>query len=461
MGAVVALAGRAVDVAASLMNLSPQFSIDDRERIRSLAENLAMIRSDLQAERAPSPFRSADTLRSHAVPLLGELEETVRLIPEAFAGAQSLSAYAPRTPGHAPPARLFVPDAFADPKHIRFALKGCLAASLCYVIYLALDWPGISTAVITCFLTALSTIGSSHQKQLLRIAGAITGGALGLAAQIFILPSVDSITGFMLLFLVITFVGAWFMTSSPRLSYFGVQLAYAFYIINLSDFKIQTSLTEGRDRVVGILLGLAMMWLVFDQLWGAPAGVAMKRAFISTLRALAKMAREPLSGNRPTAIEQSYALRESVNTGFNNVKALADGVLFEFGSSRQQDLALRSRILCWQPQLRMLFVGCVALLKYRLQLPGFELPEQVRLAQRELEESLARTVDAMAARLLGEVSERAQSLDAALARLRDSVQILASNEAQGALTAHATTLLSLSERITKLALSVAKDVEPA
>jgi hypothetical protein len=32
--------------------------------------------------------------------------------------------------------------------------------------------------------------------------------------------------------------------------------------------------------------------------------------------------------------------------------SLADGVLFEFGPSRQQDLALRDQIRRWQPQLR-------------------------------------------------------------------------------------------------------------
>ena len=47
-------------------------------------------------------------------------------------------------------------------------------------------------------------------------------------------------------------------------------MALAFYLINLQEFAIQTSLSVARDRVVGILLGLFMMWLVFDQLWGVP-----------------------------------------------------------------------------------------------------------------------------------------------------------------------------------------------
>src|SRR5216684_2724967 len=118
----------------------------------------------------------------------------------------------------------------------------------------------------------------------LRISGAIVGGFIfGMGAQILILPYLDSIGGFTLLFIAVTILGAWFATSSPRLSYFGVQLALAFYVVHLQEFGIQTSLALSRDRVVGILLGLFMMWLVFDQLWGAPAIVEIKNAFISTI----------------------------------------------------------------------------------------------------------------------------------------------------------------------------------
>src|SRR5437868_9464032 len=100
-----------------------------------------------------------------------------------------------------------------------------------------MEWPGISTSVTTCLLTALSTIGASHQKQFLRICGALVGGfVLGMGSQIFILPHFDSIAGFVLLFAAATALAAWFMTSSPRLSYFGIQVALAFYLINLSEF---------------------------------------------------------------------------------------------------------------------------------------------------------------------------------------------------------------------------------
>jgi multidrug resistance protein MdtO len=215
-------------------------------------------------------------------------------------------------------------------------------------------------------LTALSTVGFSRQKQILRFSGAVVDGFIfGIGAQVCILPHLDSITGFTVLFVAVSAVAPWFATSSPRLSYFGVQIIVAFYLINLQEFREQISLGIARDRVVGILLGLCAMWLIFDQLWGTLASVEMKKAFASNLRWLAEFERQPLSEERKVAIERSYFLRETINTNFDKVRSLADAVLFEFGSAHQQDLALRSQIRKWQPQLRMLFLTRITLFKYR------------------------------------------------------------------------------------------------
>jgi len=198
MGAVVVLIGRLVDIAANPTHLVIYNSDEDRTQIRDLAQSIAGIRADLLRGRIPAPIRWATGV-SPAAPLLSEMEKTVCLIPQVFASSQPLSTYVSTYPGSGdPPFTLFVRDAWSNPEYIKFALKGCLAASLCYIIYNAIDWPGISTAVTTCFLTALSTVGSSHQKQFLRITAAVAGGAIGIGIQIFVLPELDSIGGFTL-----------------------------------------------------------------------------------------------------------------------------------------------------------------------------------------------------------------------------------------------------------------------
>jgi multidrug resistance protein MdtO len=458
MGAVAALAGRVVDIAAGLADLSIRLSAESRERVRLLMENIAGIRADLRDGGIPRLRKSVrETNALPELPMLYEMERTVSLIAGVFVGSQSLGAYSPPISSGDPPRRLLVHDALSNPNHIKFGLKGCLAASLCYIIYTSLNWPGISTAVTTCLLTALTTIGASRQKQVLRFSGVLAGGAIGIASQVFILPQFDSIFGFTLLFVAVTVLAAWITASGPRISYFGLQFAVAFYFINLGEFKIQTSLVPARDRVVGVLLGLFMMWLVFDQLWGASAAVEMRRTFISSLRSLAQFAREPISKNLQIAIHQSYSLRETINQGFNTVRAFADGVLFEFGPSRQQDLAWRSQIVRWQPQLRICFLTRVTLLKYRLQLPGFKLPERVHTAQREFDEHFAATLDGMADRLEGKARQRLHGLETSLAGLETAMMTCQPVEPQG-VAVDSRTFLLLSRRITGLAMALDKEI---
>jgi multidrug resistance protein MdtO len=457
MSGVVALVGRLVDIAVATTQLSFHSSESDAKQFQKLAVTVSRIRSDLMNRRIPQAVQlSSDDETPHPLPLLREMEKIVELIPHAFAGSRSLDEYLPAS-DDTPRSKLFAPDAFANPEHFEFALKGCLAASICYIIYNSIAWPGISTAVTTCLLTALSTIGASRQKQILRFGGALVGGFLiGMGSQIFILPHLDSIAGFTLLFILVTFLASWIMTSSPRLSYFGLQVALAFYLINLQEFAMQTSLSIARDRVVGILLGLFMMWLIYDQLWSVPAAVEMKRTFISNLRLLAQLVREPLPGREKTW--RGFSLRKTIDANFNKVRSEADGVLFELGSSRRQDLALRDRIRRWQPPLHTFLVIRLALLKYRLQLPGFELPPSVRVAQHEFDEHLAEILDDMADRLEGKTSERKDDLKGAFEGLENTVRSCCSQGPQELLSADLQTFLTLSRSIENVTLSLDKKI---
>ncbi len=459
MGAVIALTGTLVELAANLRSPT-HLSGDDREQIRLLAENVGSVRSALLAEGTPllNAFHVTQESVPRPIPFVAEMEKTVQLMKEVLIGSQSLSVFAPQPSSGDPPPTFFVRDALTNVRHIQFAVKGCFAASVCYIIYNGLDWPGISTAVTTCFLTALSTVGSSRQKQVLRISGALVGGFLiGMGSQVFVLPYVDSIAGFTILFILATAFASWFMTSSPRLSYFGVQVAVAFYLIHLNSFAIEPSLSIARDRVVGILLGLIMMWLVFDQLWTAPAVVEMKKAFISVLRLLAQFAKEPVSPDLGVARERSYSLRETINRGFDSAGASADAVVFEFGPSRHQDLAWRSKLKECQPQLRLLFLTEIALWKYRARLPGFELPQAIHVAQRDFDNELARMLNALADRIDGRRSE-AKAPEEWLAPLEHAVRVFDAAETQQKTAVRFQTFLSLHRRIESLATSLQGEI---
>jgi multidrug resistance protein MdtO len=448
MGAVVTLVGRLIDVAANMIELAINTTDYEKSRMRSLAAKVGTIRSDLLAGRIPHLELDAETATLQGAPLLSEMETTVALIPGIFTGGPSPDSHAVPHLASVSALSLFKPDAFTNPEHIKFGLKGCFAASLCYIFYNAKAWPEINTAITTCFLTALSTIGSSHQKQVLRISGALVGAVvMGIGAQVFILPYLDSIAGFTLVFVAATIVAAWCAASSPRFSYFGVQIAIAFYLVNLTEFSVQTSLLPARDRVLGILLGLLAMWLVFDHLWGVSAVVEMNKTFISSLRMLAEFVREPLSKD----LERSYALRETINGKLDKVRALADDALLEFERTREEDLAFPNRIRPWETQLRIFFITKIATWKYRAHLPGFELPESIAAGQGEFDENLARALDAMADRLEGRSIDKRFSLENGFALLERAVQDARRHEPQECLSPpRFQTFLSLHQKLQTL-----------
>ena len=363
MNAVVSLTGRSVDFAAALTHTTPDLSEADRAVAAKMADQLALIQQCLQGTCTPPELAWIAT--SSTAPLLRELEEMFSLIPKVLEGSASLEIFEAFMDRSQPQSRIFVRDAFQNPEHLQYALSGCLAGMLCYVTYMALGWPGLATSVTTCALTALSNIGSSRQRQLLRIAGAVIGGfVFGMGAQIVVLPWLDGITGFTLLFAAVTAVAAWIGTSSTRLSYCGLQIALAFYLINVNEFHIQLSLAIARDRALGVLLGIFMMWLVFERLHPKKAVTQMVETFGENLQLLARLSGFALSAHDATTIAQVRRLRTRINNNFSAVNAQADAVPFEIGPLRSQHMAARDRIRRWQAALRTFFLLELALLQY-------------------------------------------------------------------------------------------------
>jgi multidrug resistance protein MdtO len=203
-----------------------------------------------------------------------------------------------------------------------------------------------------------------------------------------------------------------------------------------------------------------MMWLVFDQLWGSPPAVEMMRSFISSLRLLAQFVKEPLQRERG-AIEHNDSLRENINAHFDTTRALADGVLFEFDASRQQDLALRNHIRQWQPKLRALFLIQIAVRKYSLQLPGFALPETIQVAQQECDDRLARMLEAVATRMENGALEESLSGKGSFGILRHAVGACCAKGSDQSLRVNVQTVLALSRTIENLATTVEKEIRSA
>jgi multidrug resistance protein MdtO len=427
MSAAIALVGRLVDIAASL-NLALRERVgptdaSDRERCTRLADELAVLGGDLMRRQLPQEIQLPSLEQPSQLPFLSMMEMTVVLIPKAFAGSEAMQEFIAAPLDDDEPTRLFLADALSNPDHAKFALRGTLAAMACYITYTAIDWPGLSTSLATCFITALSTIGSSRQKQVLRLGGAIIGGVFfGMGAQVFVLPHLDTVTGFMLLVATVTAIAAWIATASARLSYLGVQLALAFYLINLQEFTIQTSLAIARDRVFGVLLGLAAMWLLFDHLWVRKASDEMQTVFARNLEMFAELAEQLLEEDQIRAIKSVRRLRDQINTGFQAVTAQADAVLFEFGPERQRKLQIRADIRRWQPALRTLLQVEITFAQYLVQKRPTSLPPAIAQASTTFKKDVARVIRAMADEISGRPTGEGADIKSSAAKFQQELQ---------------------------------------
>lgn len=399
--AVVALTGRLMEIGSTMAYMPYNLAEGDQDRIAHVLAQLDEIEKAVNAKTVP-PVREMDALTISGIPLLPEIIRTVNLIPQVFSGQDSSGADIPPSLSLGSVSSIFVRDAFSNLEYVKFAARGCLVATLCYFTYTVLDWRGLSTSIAACTLTALSSIGASRQRQILRLTGGAAGGFIfGMGSQAFILPRLDSISQFVLLFAAVTGIAAWIATSSPRLSYFGVQMAQAFYFVHVQEFAIQTSLNVARDRVLGILFGLIVMWIVFDKIWSKPAAHEMIEVFISNLRLIANLARNLPEGKPDADLKRIRLLRYQIASNFTKVNTEADAIPFEFGQKRARHMAARAFIKRWQPSIRTLYLMELTLLQYRFFGSDAELPASIVAAQRRFNNTCAQALETMAARLEG------------------------------------------------------------
>ncbi|MCO5397886.1 FUSC family protein [Ralstonia soli] len=182
------------------------------------------------------------------------------------------------------PGGFFLPDARTNPNHLRYALKTTAAAMFCYLLYMQLDWSGIHTCFITCYVVSLSSTAETVEKLTLRIVGCLVGAALGIATLVWVMPAMTSVAELMALVFIGMWLSAWVAQGSPRIAYAGFQIAFAFLLCVLQGPSPAFDLTVARDRIIGILLGNVVVYLMFTRVWPVSIAAQVDAALAALLR---------------------------------------------------------------------------------------------------------------------------------------------------------------------------------
>jgi multidrug resistance protein MdtO len=236
--------------------------------------------------------------------VLADLKEAIVRFAEAPISENHVAA--PRKEGGG----FFVTDAFTNPNYIQYALKTTAAAMFCYFLYSLLDWPGIHTCFITCYIVSLGTTAETVEKLTLRILGCLIGAAAGYGAIIFLIPYLTSITTLMIVVFVGALAAGYVAAGSPRISYAGFQIAFAFFLCVIQGPSPAFDLTIARDRIIGILLGNIVVYLLFTNLWPTSVGKRINPAIAALLRQLGALVTADARTRRALASQAQSALME-------------------------------------------------------------------------------------------------------------------------------------------------------
>jgi multidrug resistance protein MdtO len=315
--ATAALEFRQPQVPLSLEDLSCAKAL--LEQINQLKAVLPEVEPSLSARKAP-PHQAA-------LPQLRELQFAI----ESF--RDGLIRYLPdNSPSGAVKVKksLFVADAFTNPSHVRFALKVTLAAMICYVIYSGLDWPGISTAFVTCCFIALENTGATIRKGWLRLVGCVCGGGAGYFALFFLIPQMESITSLLFLMAAGAALAGWVAAGTDRISYAGLQGAFAFFLCIIQGYAPEVNFTTARDRLVGIFLGIIVTSIVQRYIWPEHAIDGLRATLGRVLRNLSQLLLQPKM-DTTVAAEKAVVkpISAAITRDLDNMLRLSELVAFE------------------------------------------------------------------------------------------------------------------------------------
>ena len=102
----------------------------------------------------------------------------------------------------------------------------------------------------------------------------------------------------LLLTLPVIALSAWIAAGSEKISYAGVQILFTFSLALLESFGPVTELTEIRDRLIGIVLGVGFATFIHATLWPEYEGESLRQQVANVLRELARF----LGGENTNAI---------------------------------------------------------------------------------------------------------------------------------------------------------------
>jgi multidrug resistance protein MdtO len=393
--ATIATVSRLYDAASDLpaepVSAEPEL-VDAPRQLRSAVAELDAAIAGERAFVLPEP--SSSMRRDIAIEPIVEMQDALQALSE-FEKNPSPAAAA----GEMPP--MLVPDAFTNPVYNQFALKTLLAVMISYLFYTGADYGGSHTIMLTCIIIAQSSAGAVMRKAWLRFFGAGIASLIALFHMVFVIPQIDSLVGVLMMVLPVMAVSSWIMAGSERIAYVGFQMTVTYGLAFMMNFGPSTDLTEVRDRMIGVLLGIVVYTVVSTLLWPEREGKSARDALADLVKEIGKFLRpirQQVATGASTAVAQQHL---TVMTKLGESEDVLARVALEPRGRESEQAELTLTLQTILAQARSLAVAANDLQR-QIEVHQNDLPAEVREAVESVQEQIIAALDTYTEGLRGD-----------------------------------------------------------
>jgi len=267
-----------------------------------------------------------------------------------------------------------------DPEALKYATRLGIAIALAYVVGLTTQRGDLTVILWTVVIAGLPTYGATYRKMWLRLIGGVIGGAIGLAMIILITPNFETVLTYMVVCFVGLGVAGYAAQSSDRINYAARQAGTSFVLV-FAGLSPSEDIYAPLWRVWGMLLGIAIVSLVFLILWPAYAGDSQLPRIKKLLRTCLDL--RP-GGAASSADEQIQSAEREVMKTANELLTIADDARLEGRASTIDP----DRVVDATGTLRRIAFRLGSISDVRIQTPTPALASETQAAREAFEAEL-------------------------------------------------------------------------
>jgi Aluminium activated malate transporter len=216
------------------------------------------------------------------------------------------------------------PTTKPDPALVQYCLKVAMCVVAGYVIGLTTQRGDLTTILTTIIVAGLPSYGATMRKAILRIVGALFGGAISLLAIMIATPNFSTLPAYMMVSFAVLFFSAYTALASGRVAYAGKQIGTTFILVYIG-LSPSPDVYSPLWRAWGVLLGTVVVAVVFLLLWPVYAGDSL----LPRLRKVLSDTLSLLPGGAVAAVGDVHRINQELTMVLSQILAVADDARME------------------------------------------------------------------------------------------------------------------------------------